>query len=288
MKLALAMLAAQLCVCQAQTSSTVSLTNGVRLRITTNGAAAALKTSLEPASGNSFYRLFRDDNNLVVFAYEIQVARTSDGDYFRITAKPATYAFADNHQNADGGKPVPTLSAEHESSLLASGQKFSIDVPTEPGLGNNLADIVEVRLAGRGAPEPRQAAGLIQFASIKVSINGKPAAPGGPGAVVSGRYAMFYIPGRGAYFFSMQPVDGYPFAKVGSVDHAHLEFTVDNETYDCDGDAPILAQGDHGEVWVYRDPKYRPAGNWTNSNPAGNPGREFFAAASDSLKWWLR
>src|SRR5271156_6800507 len=167
-KICLAMLAAQFWVCHAQVSSVVSLTNGVRLSVRTNGAAASLKTELEPASGDSFYRLFSDENNLVVFAYELQVSRSSDGDYFRLTAKPATDAFADKHPNADGGKPVPTLSSTHESSLLTSGQKFSIDVPTEPGLGNDLADIVEVRLVGRGAPERNAQAGPIQFAAIKV------------------------------------------------------------------------------------------------------------------------
>jgi hypothetical protein len=82
-------------------------------------------------------------------------------------------------------------------------------------------------------------------------------------------------------------VDGHPlFAQVGAVDHAHLEFTIDNETYVCDAASPILTAADRGELWIYRDPGYKPAGNWTNSNPDSDR-REFFAAAADSLKWWL-
>ena len=97
---------------------------------------------------------------------------------------------------------------------------------------------------------------------------------------------MFYVPGHGAYFLSSEPVESPAFAKIGVVDHTHLRFTLDNETYDCDSDAPILRSSDRGEIWVFHDPNYKPSGNWTSSNPSTQRD-EFFAAASDSLKWWL-
>src|SRR5580692_11730358 len=99
--------------CNAQVTARVSLSNGTQVSIATrsdNGTAIALKTSMAPASGDSFYRIFRDENDLAVFAYELEVARTADGENFRITAKPATEAFATRFTNADGGKPTPTLS----------------------------------------------------------------------------------------------------------------------------------------------------------------------------------
>ena len=119
--------------CYAQVSAQVSLSNGTQVTITTrsdNGAQIALKTSLEPATGNSFYRIFRDENNLAVFAYELEVARTADGLNFRITAKPATEAFATRFPNADGGKPTPTLSfTDTNRRCLVQGEKFTIPVP---------------------------------------------------------------------------------------------------------------------------------------------------------------
>ena len=98
---------------------------------------------------------------------------------------------------------------------------------------------------------------------------------------------MFYLPGRGGYFFSTQQVEKLPFTHVGAVDRNVLRFTVDNESIDCFSEAPILTQSERGEVWVYHDPNYKPEGNWTTTNPAGGSSDEFFAAASDSLKWWL-
>src|SRR5580658_8736151 len=135
MRITMLLLAAASCYAQvsyAQVSARVSLSNGVQLTIATrsdNATPVTLATSLEPASGDSFYRIFRDENNLAVFAYELAVARTADGQNFRVTAKPATNAFAARVPNADGGKPTPTLSASAESPLLSSGGRFSIPIP---------------------------------------------------------------------------------------------------------------------------------------------------------------
>jgi hypothetical protein len=275
--------------CFAQVSSSVSLSNGVQLTIVCSSSPGKLKIEIEPASGNSFYRIFRDENDLAVFVYELLVERTPDGDHFRVTAKPAGGDFAARFPNADGGKPAPTLGAPRESPLLASGDRFTIEIPVIPGLAENLSDVVQIRLNQRGtlASQPdSQAAAPLRFAGLKVQINDQLVSPGGPGATVAGHYVMFYIPGRGGYFLSAEPVENPPFVKIGIVDRKHLRFTLDNDAYDCSSDAPILTRYDRGEIWVIHDPNYKPSGNWTTNNPSTTRD-EFFAAASDSLKWWL-
>jgi hypothetical protein len=289
MLIALLLLAAA--SCYAQTSARVSLSNGVQLTVairSDNATPVALKTSLEPASGDSFYRIFRDENNLAVFAYELEVARTADGENFRVTAKAATEAFATRFPNADGGKPTPTLSAPLESPVLNSGEGFTIPIPTNPGLDQNLTDRVQILLGQRGGViEDAAGSAKIRFSGLKVSIHGQPASSSGAGADVAGQYAMFYIPGRGGYFFSTEPVDQPPFSDVGVVDGKHLTFTIDNENYDCTANAPILVHADRGQLWVYHDANYKPAGNWTKTDPA-TLREEFFTAASDSMQWWLQ
>jgi len=273
----------------AQEASRVSLSNGVQLTIAThtdNGTPMALNASLEPASGDSFYRIFRDQNNLAVFAYELEVARTADGQNFRITAKPATDAFAARVPNADGGKPTPTLSASVESPLLSSGGRFSIPIPSDPGLNQKIEDVAQILLGQRGAGG---ATGLaqIRFSGLKVFIHDKQASPSGAGADVAGKYAMFYLPGHGGYFFSAEPSEPAPFVEGAVVDGKHLTFTLDNETYDCTANAAILLHSERGQLWVYHDPNYKPAGNWTKSDPA-NARDEYFTAASDSMRWWIQ
>ena len=257
---------------------------------TADGTPVALKASLEPASGDSFYRIFRDENNLAVFAYELAVTRTPDGRQFRATAKPATVDFAVRFPNADGGKPTPTLSSPLDSPLLSSGDKFVIPIPTDPCLHQTLTDTVQIRLNERGAATTdtrAQQSDQIRFSALKVSINNQPASPAGAGSVVTGRFAMFYIPGHGGYFFVTEPVDQPPFLQVAIVDGRHLKFTVDNDTYDCVSDAPILTQSERGQLWVYHDANYKPTGNWTKSDPASSH-NEFFTAAADSMQWWLQ
>jgi hypothetical protein len=289
MRLTLVLLAAG--ACYAQVSARVSLSNGIQLTIATHSDSAtpiALKTSLEPASGDSFYRIFRDENNLVVFAYELEVTRTSDGQNFRVSAKSATEAFAARFPNSDGGKPPPTLSSPLESPLLSSGEGFTIPIPANPGLEQNLTDRVQILFGQKaGGTDSGSASANLRFSGLKVYIQGKSASPSGAGADVAGRFAMFYLPGRGGYFFSMDAVDQRPFEQVGVVDGKHLTFTIDNENYDCTAGAPILVHADRGQLWVYHDPNYKPAGNWTQTDPA-NAKEEFFTAASDSMQWWLQ
>ena len=276
----------------AQVSYDVALSNGVQLSINTRaqeGTPVALKAGLEPASGNSFYRIFRDENNLAVFAYELMVTRTPDGRQFRVTARAATEDFAARFPNADGGKPTPTLSSPLESPLLSSGEQFVVPVPSDPGLKQTLTDTVQIRLnqPGATADAGSERSAQIRFSALKVSINNQPASPSGAGSVVAGRFAMFYIPGHGGYFFSTEPVDQPVFLDIGIVDGKHLKFTVDNDTYDCVSAASILTHSESGQLWVYHDANYKPAGNWTNSDPESSR-EEFFTAAADSLQWWLR
>jgi hypothetical protein len=291
MRILTTLLAFQLTICLAQTSSTISLSNGVRLKVTANTGSSTpdtLKVEMKPPTGNSIYRMYRDDSGLAVWAYELVVDRLPDGDHFQIIAKPAGQEFAAKFPNADGGKPTPTFPIPIESPPLGAGGTFTVDIPSNPGLFEHRTDTVQVQPDPRDDPRTKpgaQTAPMIRFAGLRVSINGNPVPANGPGTMVYGPFAMLYIPKRGGYFFSAQPVTSRPFVQVGDVDRNRLTFTIDNEDYECISTVPILTQSDRGQIWVYRDPQYKPEGNWTKSNPKSAD--EFFTAASDSLNWWL-
>jgi hypothetical protein len=280
-------------MCLAQVSSTVSLSNGVEVEVTANlgqpTGEEKLTVDMARASGNSFYRIFKDQNNLMVFAYELSIGLSSDGKELHFTAKPAEAEFAARYPGADAGKPVPSLSSDHDFRPLQSGDGDQIGLFEIPGMGLSVTDAVKVTLHPEG--EGAGSGGPLRFAGINVSINGMPAA--GPArASVSGRYAMFYLPGRGAFFFATEAPPGRAFVKAGSIDHNRMQFTVNNDSYECIASDPVLANAESGEVWVFQDPGYEPAGNWTQEVqlPAEQDQQkheEFFTAASDSLSWWL-
>ena len=268
---------------EGQSASTISLSNGVTLKVSADlgqpTGQATIAVQMARASGNSFYRIFRDQNQLAIFAYELFVDLTPAGDALMVVAKPATEEFARRFPNADAGKPTPTLSSEHELGPLASGQSDEIGLFEIPGVGLYVRDEIQAWTA-----QSREATGLLRFSGLRVSINGKEVARQASDSV-SGRFAMFYIPGHGGYFFAAEPAGG-GFVKAGSVDRNRMQFALDNDNYDCVASTPILTQAAGADVWVYHDPSFRPAGDWTH-DPARPDSDAFFAAASDSLGWWL-
>jgi hypothetical protein len=274
-------------LCRAQLSSSVWLSNGVELQISTKlgdpTGVEQLSLQMVRASGNSFYRILRDQNQLAVFAYELMIDLNSDGTAVQAVAKPAEYEFASRFPDVNGGKPVPSLSSDHPLGPLASGQSATLGLFEIPGMGLQVSDTLRVKMNQDGG-----GAGAIRFSGLKVYVNRSLISGASPPASVTGRYAMFYLPGRGGFFFAAEPVVSRAFLAVGIVEKNHMTFMIDNVNYDCTADAPFLTRMDNGQLWVYHDPNYRPAGNWTQDPRADSSGApQFFTAASDSLNWWL-
>lgn len=267
-------------------SSTISLSNGVQIEVSTTlgqpTGQQSISLEMVRASGDSFYRIFRDQNHLAVFAYELVFDLL--GDRLRATARPAETKFAERFGNADGGKPVPTLMSEQLIGTLSSGQKAEIGLFQLEGMGLKVFDAVRMVISEHNE------SGRMRLVGLHVSINRTGLQDSGA-FPVSGRYAMFYIPGRGGFFFSTEAVAGKPFIAAGSIDRERMTFNVDNETYDVTASAPILTNPDSSALWVYHDPAYRPEGTWTQNRDTASTKHsaagDFFVAAADSLDWWL-
>ena len=278
--------AAALSIAQVSPAS-IALSNGVRLRISTSfgdpTGEQTIKPELMPASGDSFYRMFRDQDNLAVYAYRLQVDRPS-GDDFHLIVRPTGEHFALEHPEADGGKPIPTVSEAHELVQSRPGEPVRFTVFRTPGEGVDVVDTITLVTSDDQPPS-----GALRFADLQVSLNQNSVNLLAAGNV-AGRFVMFYLPGKGGYFFAASPVPGKPFVGAGTIDDKRMQFTIDNETFECTSAEQILSETERGEVWVYHDPNYQPGGNWTKplNDPAAlrsPPG--FFAAGSTSLSWWI-
>jgi hypothetical protein len=277
-----------LCAATADSES-VTLSNGIQMSIHTTLGKPTGQTSviieMERASGDSFFRIFRDQNHLAVFAYELEVARSGAAG-FRLTTKPAGSEFARRFPYSDGGKPVPTFSADKDYALN-SGEPVNLGIYELEGQGLTVVDTVQIGIRPDTAAS---SGGQLRFSGLSVSVNGVPfKAPSG--STVSGRYLMFYLPGQGGFFFASESVPGRQFMKAGYIDGNKMQFTVDNLSYDCTTLAPIAQQNLRQELWVYHDASYRPEGNWTLQEPEASSADAaaaiFFTAAADSLDWWM-
>jgi hypothetical protein len=285
----------------AQAVSTVAISNGVQLKIAAQfgqpTGQQTLTVEMSRASGDSFYRVFRDQNGLAVFAYELAVSLSSAGDAVALTAQPVETAFAERFPDADGGKPVPTLSSVEAMEPIGSGSRAEIGLFELQGMGLRVVDTAEVVLGP--SPEAGETASphRLHLAEVKLKIDDMPIEQTGPEGSVTGQYGVIYVPGLGAFLLSSGPVaaqgfinTGQGFVKAGTIDGSRLEFVWNNETYEADSAAPILDVEGSGELWVRLDPSYRPSGNWTKTRSPEDSApatEEFFVAASDSLGWWL-
>jgi len=262
----------------------ITLSNGVQVTISTSLGNPTGTTTITPsmvrASGDSFYRIFRDQNQLAVFAYELSFDRSGTGK-FVVGTRRAMAEFASRFPNANGGKPVPSFSSD-QNFTIDSGQSATIPVFSLEGQGLDVIDTVQFDFdtSRQGSSSATEA---IQFSNLRVSVDGASKTP--PNRTVAGRFAMFYIPQKGAFFFSTGPAPG--FVKSGSIQGSKMQFTVDNQLYECTSALPISQSP---ELWVLHNASYSPAGDWTREDPAqrGNAANEFFTAASDSLDWWLQ
>ncbi len=276
-------------ICAGQASSTVSLSNGVQLKISADVGhpipPAEVNIQMTRASGDSFYRIFRDQNGLAIFAYELAVNVASGGDALGLVAKPAEAGFAARFPNADAGKPVPTLSGDRPFGPLHTGETARIGLFELEGQGIRVIDSVEVVLDSEEHP------GRLHLAGLRLKINGEPVPWRSRASAVAGQYAMIYIPDRGAFILSSDPAVGRGFVKAGAIEGSKLQFTVNNDSYEAEASAAILrGEAASGELWVYFDPSYQPSGNWTRPREGQKTGAakdEIFVAASDSLSWWL-
>lgn len=279
-----------LAACLAQAPLSLTLSNGVHLSIETSlgnpTGQQVIHAEMTAASGDSFYRVFRDQNGLTVYAYVLEVDRPTD-QTLRMAVKPAGDDFARRFGNPDGGKPTPTVAETRVLSLVESTARVPFEVFQMPGTAEKVIDTIELKI--EPAVPSGNATGRLRFAGVRVSSNHVALSPVSTGDV-AGRYVMFYIPGRGGYFFSSEPVPGRPFIQAGSIDQSHMQFTIENESYECTAAAPILGHSGSGTVWVYHDRTYKPTGNWTDPLDAVlDPTRPplFFTAASNTLNWWL-
>lgn len=277
--------------CAAQDSTSIALSNGVQIQVSADfghpTGEEALTVEMARASGDSFYRIFRDQNHLVVFAYELVVNLGAGGDSLLVTARSAGDDFARRYPNADSGKPSPTLSAPRELGPLTTGRSATLQLFEVPGMGLSVSETIRVKMN-----QDVRTSGAFHFSGVQVFVEKNLVSGAPPASAVAGRFAMFYIPGRGGYFFSTQPVADRPFINAGTIDGDHMDFSIDNEMFHVTADAPIAGGRESSGLWVYHDPSYKPDGKWTldlrGAVTAQSAGDVFFNAASDTLAWWLR
>ena len=247
--------------------------NGIRVNITARAGSFPMGEfghGVRVRDNEAIYREFTEKKR-VVFAYTIEVRPLPQKGRLQVTIKPTGSEYARMGGNAEAA----TFTTLRELPPMWSGDKVTIDVLENPSTGQKITDTIEVF-----ADAPRvDASEGIRFSGTRVVLNGKLITNNENGGVSGDGIVMFYIPGRGSYFFSREPVPGYEFAKVGVVVGRRMDFVWNGERYEVHSDTDI---SNARELWVLHDPR-KPTGKWFEKHEDA-----FLQAAAGGMKMFYR
>ena len=252
----------------------VGFSNGTSLQIRTEVGGAGYQVSsagmvVVGDPDNTVHRMVMDHAGKIVFAYDLE-ARVA-GHELTLRVKPLDPAYEQRlraekwfpkDNPLDNNGRLFSFARVRELPGVHAGDTVRLDLLANPTTGDKITDLIQPSLrALKVVPQDDPGRDEFQFARIRISIEGKPVTQEPlTSASLTGAAAMIYLPGRGGYFFSREPVTSYGFQRIGNVVGNQLWFTIGKEQFFIASEQPILKHANTETVWVYHDPSYKPSG----------------------------
>ncbi|HLM57648.1 MAG TPA: hypothetical protein VK422_16195 [Pyrinomonadaceae bacterium] len=237
------------------------------------GAAEAFGVSFVEAEDkpNLVHRVFVDKKNELFFGYELLVEPVSGSRLFRVSVRPlsAEYIQALKARPAFARRQLhPSYNAAafpSQPQSVGDGATFALDVLHNPRTGEKIVDLVTVSADDprhHSRPSTEEPARDFSLEDVRLSVfdyqlkvNGETVFRS-PGGGVAGSVVWFSAPGRGRFIFSLVPRPGYPFEKVGKIEHDRIKFEWAGDRYEWVAGQSVVGLGGNWNVWVMHDPDY--------------------------------
>ncbi len=250
----------------------VGFPNGTSLKIRTQVGGAGYQVSsagMVVVDANTVHRMVMDNSGKIVFAYDLEAHLV--GHELTLRVKPLDQNYEQRLRRESWfpkGSPLDnngrlySFAKMREVPGVHAGDTVSLDLLSNPTTGDKITDLIQASLQSLNTPHQENAgADEFQLSRIRISIDGKPVTQDpATSASLTGAAAMIYLPGRGGYFFSREPVASYGFQRIGNVVGNQLLFTLGKELFMVMSEQPILKNAGASQVWVYHDPGYKPRG----------------------------
>ncbi len=196
-----------------------------------------------------WHRVLNDkQGKKVAFAYDLEAGRASPSGTFFLRIKPVDQAFAREQQS--GG--VPTVSAVREFNSIKTGEGIAIDLLSNPMTGEKIFDVLQ---PSNPAEPPKSSGEEFTLQVTSITLNGQPVKlTGVENSNLTGAAAIFYLPGHGAYFLSLEPRPH--FEQVAHVEGRKLWFELDKDRVEIQSKGRLLAKSENRMVWVRHDPSF--------------------------------
>lgn len=215
----------------------------IRTESTSDKAPLSTSGSVIVGPDNSVKRIVLGREGVLLFAYRIEAQKISSAT-FRLRIQPI-----DPMQEL-----VATLSASREFSPLQAGDEVQVDILRNPGTNEKIFDVI--RVANRPEPVSKPPASRqIQFSfqSCRVAIAGRTIDESERSWLI-GAAASITLPGRGVFYFALDPAPKYPFEASGWVDRNVLRFHAGTDLVEVTCRSNVLQKSDYRTIWVYKDP----------------------------------
>jgi hypothetical protein len=192
---------------------------------------------------NTVHRVVKDARGNVLFAYDVMARRTAGlKDTFAVQIRPA------------GAR---TVSAVRDFPAVKLGEAVKVDILQNPATGEKIYDVL--RPSDEPLPSSSTAAAIgdeFVLGDMQIVIDGEKFA-WQTGATTSGAAARIYIPGHGAYFFSVTDAPG--FHEAAHANREKLTFQLDHEHVEITLQKNVLSKSASHVVWVKHDATFAAA-----------------------------
>ncbi len=236
--------------------------DGTALEIHTESSRAnsplSTSGSVTVGAGNDVHRVVIDTKGSMLFAYDIEARRVSQGT-FTIRIKPVDRTKVREEswfpKDKAAAGAVSTLAAARDFPPLRPGDEVQVDILYHPVTGEKIYDVVRVSTdppPGTSSPRSQPEGNQFSFQEVRVDIDGQTIHKH-KGWII-GQAMMVFLPGRGAFYLALSPSPNYPFKASGWVDHTILRFHAGDELVEIVSKSNVLQQADYGTIWVYHEP----------------------------------
>lgn len=237
-----------------------------------NKSLASLLYSQAFAGENRIiHRVLTDDQQNVVFGYDLWVSADPLTKKFSVAVLPADEAFRrtflKDYTPLRPNGPFATFPKSTSPQTLDDGDAVSLELLVNNESGVKIVDVVSVTFDRSTLREnhPESAPKDFTLDAVELGvknysllINGTVVGKSKSTLGFTGTLLWFYVPDRGRFIFSLVPREGYEFAKIAVLDDNRIEFTLNNERYEWLSSESILPTGGTWNLWVLHDTRYTP------------------------------
>lgn len=226
---------------------------------------------------NLVNRVVVDEDNAILFAYNIEASRGAERGTVAIRILPITPKSEAGYLEMAGkngwpkfsGTHLPTLAASREFPSVRVGEAVRLDILFNPSTREKIFDVLRP-LAGpspcpgnmcttAGSADKPLPPQEISLREVTLKMNGKVLRA--PPATITGAAARIDIPGHGAYVLTAyEPNDvtpAYVFKAIAEADGKTLRWSVDGDNVEIVSQSNVLTGIPVGTLWLYHDPRYR-------------------------------